>query len=160
MIRHIYYERYYIRTHVYLSAGSFITLLKLVWREYDIVAMNEWKKKWVGLQRTWVSKRTVYTKARVRMHSMHTKGRGITYTGSSDLTILCVVSLNSQAIQRCLSLWMRAVASSKSWGYWCSDDKWPQSMGEGWSSIQGHLMTSRETCSSWVAEEEEESGYL
>ncbi len=27
--------------------------------EYDIVAMNEWKKKCVGLQRTWVSKRTV-----------------------------------------------------------------------------------------------------
>ncbi len=44
----------------YLSAQSFITLLKLVWGEYDIVAMNEWKKKCVGLQRTWVSKRTVY----------------------------------------------------------------------------------------------------
>ncbi len=43
----------------YLSAQSFITLLKLVWREYDIVAMNEWKKKCVGLTRTWVSKRTV-----------------------------------------------------------------------------------------------------
>ncbi len=43
----------------YLSAQSFIALLKLVWRQYDIVAMNEWKKKWVGLQRTWVSKRTV-----------------------------------------------------------------------------------------------------
>ncbi len=43
----------------YLSAQSFIRLIKLVWREYDIVAMNEWKKKWVGLQRTWVSKRTV-----------------------------------------------------------------------------------------------------
>ncbi len=43
----------------YLSAQSFIRLLKLVWREYDIVAMNEWKKKCVGLQRTWVSKRTV-----------------------------------------------------------------------------------------------------
>ncbi len=42
-----------------LSAQSFITLIKLVWREYDIVAMNEWKKKCVGLQRTWVSKRTV-----------------------------------------------------------------------------------------------------
>ncbi len=34
-----------------LSAQSFI--------EYDIVVMNEWKKKCVGLQRTWVSKRTV-----------------------------------------------------------------------------------------------------
>ncbi len=45
----------------YLSAQSFIWLFKLVWREYDIVAMNEWKKKCVGLQRTWVSKRTVYT---------------------------------------------------------------------------------------------------
>ncbi len=45
----------------YLSAQSFITLLKFVWREYDIVAMNEWKKKCVGLQWTWVSKRTVWT---------------------------------------------------------------------------------------------------
>ncbi len=44
----------------YLSAQSFITLPKLVSREYDIVAMNEWKKKCVGLQWTWVSKRTVY----------------------------------------------------------------------------------------------------
>ncbi len=44
----------------YLSVQSFIRLLKLVSREYDIVAMNEWKKKCVGLQRTWVSKRTVY----------------------------------------------------------------------------------------------------
>ncbi len=43
----------------YLSAQSFIRLLKLVWSEYDIVAMNEWKKKCVGLQRTWLSKRTV-----------------------------------------------------------------------------------------------------
>ncbi len=43
----------------YLSAQSFIRLLKLVWSEYDIVAMNERKKKCVGLQRTWVSKRTV-----------------------------------------------------------------------------------------------------
>ncbi len=43
----------------YLSAQSFLRLLKFVWREYDIVAMNEWKKKCVGLQRTWVSKRTV-----------------------------------------------------------------------------------------------------
>ncbi len=43
----------------YLFAQSFIRLVKLVWREYDIVAMNEWKKKCVGLQRTWVSKRTV-----------------------------------------------------------------------------------------------------
>ncbi len=45
----------------YLSAQSFIRPLKLVWREKDIVAMNEWKKKCVGLQRTWVSKRTVKT---------------------------------------------------------------------------------------------------
>ncbi len=45
----------------YLSAQSLIRLLKLLWREYDIVAMNEWKKKCVGLQRTWVSERTVYT---------------------------------------------------------------------------------------------------
>ncbi len=43
----------------YLSAQSFITLLKLIWGEYDIVAMKEWKKKCVGLHRTWVSKRTV-----------------------------------------------------------------------------------------------------
>ncbi len=28
----------------YLSAQYFIRLLKLVWREYDIVAMNEWKR--------------------------------------------------------------------------------------------------------------------
>ncbi len=42
-----------------LSAQSFITLLKIVLREYAIVAMNEWKKKCVGLQRAWVSKRTV-----------------------------------------------------------------------------------------------------
>ncbi len=83
------YDKYYIRTRVYvflfsvkkrmfelsrvwpwrwprggphtwyLSAQSFITLLKLVWRGQDIVALNEWKKKCVGLQRTWVSKRTV-----------------------------------------------------------------------------------------------------
>ncbi len=89
------YDRHYIRTHVYvflfcvknaclnyrefdlegdlvgvphtwyLSAQSFITLLKLVWREFDIVAMNEWKKKCVGLQRTWVSKRTVRLVPRV-----------------------------------------------------------------------------------------------
>ncbi len=44
----------------YLSTQSFITLLKLVWRVHDMVAMNERKKKCVGLQRTWVSKRTVY----------------------------------------------------------------------------------------------------
>ncbi len=49
----------------YLSAQSFITLLKLVWGEYEIVAMNEWKKKCVGLQRTWVSKRTVCKTVRV-----------------------------------------------------------------------------------------------
>ncbi len=39
----------------YLSAQSFFKLLKLVWIEYDIVAMNEWKKKCHVLQRTWVS---------------------------------------------------------------------------------------------------------
>ncbi len=85
----IIYDRYYLRTHVYvflfsvkkrvfelsrvwpwrwprgvphtwyLWAQSLITLLKLVWREYAIVAMHEWKKKCVGLQRTWASKRTV-----------------------------------------------------------------------------------------------------
>ncbi len=43
----------------YLSAQSFIWLLKIVWRQQGIVAMNEWKKKCVGLQRTWVSERTV-----------------------------------------------------------------------------------------------------
>ncbi len=43
----------------YLSAQSFSTLLKLVWREQDMGAMNDWKKKCVGLQWTWVSKRTV-----------------------------------------------------------------------------------------------------
>ncbi len=42
-----------------LSAQYFIRLLKLVWIEYDIVAMSEGKKKCVGLQRTWVSKCTV-----------------------------------------------------------------------------------------------------
>ncbi len=36
----------------YLSTQSFITLIKLVQAEYDIVAMNEWKKKCVGLQWT------------------------------------------------------------------------------------------------------------
>ncbi len=59
-----------------LSAQPFITLTKLVWREYDIVAMNEWKKKWVGLQRTWVSKRTVCQFSSgyrtYRMQSWHT----------------------------------------------------------------------------------------
>ncbi len=44
----------------YLLTQSFIRLVKLVWREYDIVAMNEWKKDCVGLQWTWVSKRTAY----------------------------------------------------------------------------------------------------
>ncbi len=75
------YDRYYIRTHVYvllfsvqkrvfvlscvwahawyLSGQSFIIPLKLVWREQDIVVMNDWKKNCVGLQWTWVSKRTV-----------------------------------------------------------------------------------------------------
>ncbi len=42
-----------------ISAQSFITLLKLIWGEYDIVAMNEWENKFVGLQWTWVSKRPV-----------------------------------------------------------------------------------------------------
>ncbi len=49
----------------YLSAQSFITLLKLIWGDYDIVAMNEWKKKCVDLHRTWVSKRTVYRMSRL-----------------------------------------------------------------------------------------------
>ncbi len=44
----------------YLSTQFFIKLLKLVWGEHDIVAMDEWKKKCVGLQWTWVSKHTVY----------------------------------------------------------------------------------------------------
>ncbi len=44
----------------YLLAQSFITLLKLVWREQGIATMKELKKKCVGLQRTWVSKRTVH----------------------------------------------------------------------------------------------------
>ncbi len=48
-----------------LWAQPFITLLKIVWREYDIVAVNEWKKKCVGLQWTWVSKRTVSVKIKV-----------------------------------------------------------------------------------------------
>ncbi len=44
----------------YLSGQSFIeTPLKLVWRELDMMAMNNWKKKRVGLKRTWVSKRIV-----------------------------------------------------------------------------------------------------
>ncbi len=54
----------------YLSAQSFIRLLKLIWREYNIVAMNEWKKKCVGLQRTWVSKRTVQPKDDVQALSL------------------------------------------------------------------------------------------
>ncbi len=57
----------------YLSAQSFITLLKLVWREYDIVAMNEWKKKCVSLHRTWVSKRTVLFQAFAPVHMKHEK---------------------------------------------------------------------------------------
>ncbi len=44
----------YIISVVYIYVVSY-----LVWREYDIVATNEWKKKCVGLQKTWVSKRTV-----------------------------------------------------------------------------------------------------
>ncbi len=43
----------------YLSGQPFITILKLVWRELDMVAMNDWKKKGVGWQRTWVSKHNV-----------------------------------------------------------------------------------------------------
>ncbi len=43
----------------YLWGQSFITLLKHAWREYDIVVVNEWKKKCVGFQWKWVSKRTV-----------------------------------------------------------------------------------------------------
>ncbi len=97
------YDRYYIRTHIYvflfsvkktrvwviasltlkvtlggvphtwyLSAQSFITLLKLVWREKDMVAMNEWKKKYVGLQWTWVSKRTVWTDRSLAFNSPQT----------------------------------------------------------------------------------------
>ncbi len=34
----------------YLSVQSFITLLKLVRRQRDIVAINEWKTKCGGLQ--------------------------------------------------------------------------------------------------------------
>ncbi len=44
----------------YLSAQSFIRLLKLVWRQKGIVSMNEREKKCVSLQCTWVSKRTVF----------------------------------------------------------------------------------------------------
>ncbi len=40
------------------SDQSFITLLKLIWSEKDILAMNDWKRKCVDLQRTWVKKRT------------------------------------------------------------------------------------------------------
>ncbi len=36
----------------YLSAQAFIALLKLLRREYNMVAMNELKKKCVGLQGT------------------------------------------------------------------------------------------------------------
>ncbi len=32
----------------YASAQSLITLLKRVWKESEMVAMNEWKKKCVG----------------------------------------------------------------------------------------------------------------
>ncbi len=42
-----------------LSDQSFITLLKLAWRECDLVAINNWKKTNVGLQRTRACKRTV-----------------------------------------------------------------------------------------------------
>ncbi len=38
----------------------FITLLKLVWRELKMVAMNNCKRKGVGLHRRWVGKRTAW----------------------------------------------------------------------------------------------------
>ncbi len=47
----------------YLSAQSFITQLKLFWRELYMGAMDNWKKKCVGLQWKWVSKRTVLSPA-------------------------------------------------------------------------------------------------
>ncbi len=43
----------------YLSGLSFITPLELVWWELDMKALNNGKKKCVGLPRTWGSKRTL-----------------------------------------------------------------------------------------------------
>ncbi len=70
----------------FLSALSFITLLKLVWREWDMVAMNEWKKKCVGLQKTWVSKRTVVAAFELGRHEWFALRRLITNSGSSAFT--------------------------------------------------------------------------
>ncbi len=44
----------------YLSGQSIIALLKLVWRELNMMSMNYWKKKCVGFHRTWVWLRTVW----------------------------------------------------------------------------------------------------
>ncbi len=69
----------------YLSAQSFITLLKLTWGEYDIVAMNEWKKKCVGLHRTWVSKRTVNNVVLDQPSHLHDQTRDNLKTNFSQL---------------------------------------------------------------------------
>ncbi len=46
----------------YLSAQSFIKLVKLVWREYEHGGYGWEEKEMCQLQRTWVSKRTVLPK--------------------------------------------------------------------------------------------------
>ncbi len=85
------YDRYYIRTHVYMflfsvkkrvfelsrvwpwrwSRGgtTYMVFIGPVFREYDIVAMSEWKKKCVGLHRTWVSRRTVFLVVWMNSHN-------------------------------------------------------------------------------------------
>ncbi len=53
---------------------SIITLLNLVWRESDMVAMNNWKTKCVGLQRTWVSNTQYVLQGYFRSASHHSEG--------------------------------------------------------------------------------------
>ncbi len=141
------YDRYYIRTHVYvflfsvknaclnyrefdfkgdlvgvphtwyLSVQSFIRLLKLVWREYDIVAMNEWKKNCVGFQRTWVSKRTVCIDVRLTP----------TYIDRSNCISLCHCKsfreLSPLSNVKCVTLACPMPNVQLSWYYSSSNDK-------------------------------------
>ncbi len=72
----------------YLSAQSFIKLFKLVWREYDIVALNEWKKKCVGLHRTWVSKHTVQGKHRPSNMPHNTNSKAYNHGGWESIPIV------------------------------------------------------------------------
>ncbi len=93
----------------YLSAQPFIALIKLAWRQLDIVAMNEWKKKWVGLQRTWVSKRTVYHLGRIqRAATRWVKGlRDLSY--EERLKELKLKSLEKRRIRNDLVLTLKII---------------------------------------------------